>query len=249
MRFLVSLTLMAGTATAQDLEGLYRPDYPWAASWSCEAEALGADGGAVGILDGQLHGVENTCDLTNPKTVEGGTAFTAVCSGEGETYSSAYVIRPTSTGITLERDGEVVQWRRCDIPASAIAEPSNGEWTMGFAMGVTEAWTRDGEGNEIIFTCNGGREGAIYINLFGKPVPAGEIVFSVDGQEVRMQSKPDGEAVETGCSVCQDSFIKVWKAVAAGSRLTVTAGRRSAAFSLEGSRDALGPDVCLPEPW
>ena len=55
-------TGIALPAIATPFDGLYAPSAGFEI-WSCEAEDLGGDGGAVGIVDGFLQGVENACEL------------------------------------------------------------------------------------------------------------------------------------------------------------------------------------------
>ena len=155
---------------AQDFDGLYRPDYPWAEGWRCNVEYLGSDGGALGIFGDQLFVVENTCNLTDPRPENAGVRYTAVCSGEGETYTQEYLIQPTATGIKLTRDGETVEWRRCE--EGPTGQPGN-EWVAGFGMGVAEVSTHDGMGNSVMLTCTGGQDGQVFVSFQGVPLLAG----------------------------------------------------------------------------
>jgi hypothetical protein len=202
------------------------------------------DGGAVGILDGKLYGVENTCELTQARRVGDGTAFTALCSGEGESYQTDYVVVPTETGVSLTRDGETIQWRRCGS-VSTMA-PAN-EWVQGFGMGVTESWTRDSEGNGITFTCNNGADGTLHVQLRGAPTTGSEITFDVDGENFTMPLWSDGGRVNVECHACTENYQALWKALRAGSEVKVTDGSNEAILSLKGSASALDPEPCLPE--
>lgn len=57
-------TLSVTAQTMLDrLDGLYYPQGYGA--WDCQT--LGMDGGAVGVRDGMLHGVESSCRLDNGK--------------------------------------------------------------------------------------------------------------------------------------------------------------------------------------
>ena len=73
------------------------------------------DGGVLGIQDGYLHGLENTCELTKPTNIRGMDAilYDAQCSGEGEQYSYRLMILRHAAGLYLVQDGFVADWRPC----------------------------------------------------------------------------------------------------------------------------------------
>jgi hypothetical protein len=244
MRFFVPLVLVAGVAHGQTIEGVFRPDQPWAASWSCDPDDLGIDGGAVGILDGKLYGVENTCELTEARKVGDGTAFTALCSGEGESYQTDYVVVPTDTGVSLTRDGETIQWRRCG--SGSATAPAN-EWVQGFGMGVTESWTRDSDRNYIGFACTNGSNGTLHVSFRGAPATGDEISFNVDGEEFNLPLWPEDGRANVECRVCADNYTALWTALRAGSQVKVSDGVSEAVLSLKGSASALDPEPCIPE--
>ena len=246
MRLLLGLIMIAGAAHGQAMDGLFRPDYPWASSWSCSADHLGSDGGSLGMLNGKLHGVENTCELGPPRPVPGGQRFSATCSGEGETYTTDYTIAETPTGLSLTRDGETVQWRRCD--AVADAAPSN-SWVSGFAMGVSEASTRDNMGNSIVLSCQDGHDGQVHVELAGKPVAGGEVQFNIDGEDFSLPVWAEGGRVNVECTACADNYTELWRSLRTGNQLTITQGGNAARLSLQGSADALPPEPCTPEGW
>lgn len=246
MRLFLFLAMIAGAAHGQSMDGLYLPDEAWAASWSCSADHLGSDGGALGILDGKLYGVENTCELGPPRPVAGGQLFSATCSGQGETYAVDYTIATTPTGLSLTRDGETVQWRRCDAAADAAVSNS---WVSGYAMGVSEASTRDNMGNAMLLSCQDGRNGQVFIELAGKPADGGEVRFNIDGQDFSFPVWAQGGRVNVECTACADSYAVLWRSLRAGNQLTITQGGSAVRLSLQGSADALAPELCLPEGW
>ena len=170
--------------------------------------------GALGILDGKLYGLEKTCALTDPRPREGGIQFTAICSAEGETYSDDYFIAPTDTGVSLTRDGETIQWRRCG--SGSATAPTN-EWVQGFGMGVTESWTRDSDGNEVLFSCNNGAVGSLHVQLRGAPATGDQISFNVDGEEFNLPLWPDDGRANVECRVCADNYTALWTALRAGN--------------------------------
>lgn len=114
-------------------------------------------------------------------------------------------------------------------------------------MGVTEISTRDNNGNEFWFTCQGGQWGTARIQVEDRPAPIGSITIDIDGERFSFQVS-DGGKLRTSCRVCGDEYIRLWEATAAGERMTIVPAHGSqVVFSLNGSRAALGHEVCYPE--
>lgn len=112
---LAPLTLPVSAAKLPAFDGLYRPaEYP---GWSCSADQVGMDGGALAIRDGALWGVESRCDLTDPVEVRdmpGARLFTAQCAGEGETYSYRVMLMQGPDGVLyVIQSGWVSTWVPC----------------------------------------------------------------------------------------------------------------------------------------
>jgi len=102
----------------QQFAGLYRPAGADGATWSCKLDDLGQDRGSLGIIEGVLYGLENSCDLTNARAAGGGAVqFITVCDGEGQQYTDEDTIAETSTGISLSRNGDSGSWLSCDAAA------------------------------------------------------------------------------------------------------------------------------------
>ncbi|MEH6521565.1 tetratricopeptide repeat protein [Sulfitobacter sp.] len=234
------------TVYAQNIDGIYQPK---GSVWSCSPDQIGMDGGALAIQNGVLDGVENRCDLTAPVSVGNGTKFTAVCAAEGSTYSEPVTISPTSDGVKIEQEGSTIFWSRCDNQQTTegMPQPMNGRWVLGYGQGVSESSTSDRNGNTIIFSCYAGEEGELYVDIGGKPIAGGPVEFNVDGETFSMTAWADDGRINTECAACGDNYTALWSATAAGSLMTVRASdSQSAAFSLNGSRDALGDVVCTP---
>jgi len=104
--------LIAAIATATPFDGLYKLVD---GSWSCNPEDIGMDSGALSLQDGYLHGIENSCELTEPTNVRGMDAvlYDALCSGEGEQYSYRLMILRHEQGIYLVQDDYVAEWHNC----------------------------------------------------------------------------------------------------------------------------------------
>ncbi len=110
----VVLMASASAVYATPFDGLYAPAGSFE-SWSCKSEELGGDGGAVGVTNDYLHGVENDCELTNPTNVRGMDAvlYDAVCSGEGEQYSYRLMLMRHDIGIYVIGNSYAAEWRSC----------------------------------------------------------------------------------------------------------------------------------------
>jgi len=241
----------AVTDQSNAYEGLYRPADPLGASWSCNPDSVGMDGGALAVLDGYFEGVENRCELTNPKVIdEGGTSFTALCYGESTLYVEQVTLRLNQNGLSILIGDDVVELARCaseaaqsgSLGTSVINEP----WTEVFAQGTTEISTTDAGGNSITFTCNGGYDGGLYIKLAGEPVLGGQVEVEVDGKSFALPIWAEGGAANTECTACADTYEALWVATAKGTMMTVkSGGGTTASFSLQGAGDLLGDTACF----
>lgn len=105
----------SATGEGTNYDGLYRPAGQYLAGWSCDAASIGMDGGALAIRDRYFEGVENRCELTTPRpTGDGATAFTALCSAEGEITEEQITLARTLDGILVGRGEFTVEWTICD---------------------------------------------------------------------------------------------------------------------------------------
>lgn len=237
-------------------EGLYEPATSDGVEWTCEARDLGQEGGALGVVDGALYGVENTCDLSRPRlSSDGSVTFASTCDAEGERIKEEITLALTSDGVSVSRSGRTTEWRFCTQPVAGAEEASapdhdatSGLWSSYFGMGWIEATTQDGRGSNITFACGEDRElrydGSVRAFISGSTQEAGPIRFIVDGESFDMTQLSDG-SVDLNCSGCAQTFRSVWVAVAMGNSLTISdKSGRSATFSLAGSGDAMGYDVC-----
>jgi len=110
----LALTFAPGLALATPYDGLFRPNYDFAASWDCTN--VGMEGGALAIEGDRLFGVENTCTLADPVDVRGMNAvlYDATCSGEGEVYEERIMLMAHDFGVYVIRDAMVADWLSCD---------------------------------------------------------------------------------------------------------------------------------------
>ena len=112
----LALAAPAGAQTAE-FDGLYKP--AGAEGWTCSAQMLGMDGGAVAIRNGQMFGVESTCDLTAAVPVRDMNAvlYDKVCAGEGETWTERVMLMRsmfTARVLYVISDMHVAEWEACE---------------------------------------------------------------------------------------------------------------------------------------
>ena len=242
-------------------EGLYEAANTDGMDWTCEASDLGQEGGALGVIDGALYGVETRCDLSRPRlSPDGSVTFASTCEAEGERIKEEITLAMTSDGISVSRSGRTTEWRSCAEPVAGAEEASAadhdatfGNWTSYTGMGWIEAATHDGRGSTITLACGEDREqrydGSVRAFISGSTQDSGAIRFMVDGESFTMTQLGDG-TVDLNCPGCAQTFRSLWVAVAMGNGLTISDKRgRSATFSLAGSGEAMGYDICrLGEP-
>lgn len=104
-------------AHAQGLQ-LFKPVGAATDTWSCNAEAIGQDGGALGVSSQQLIGIDNTCTLANPVNIRDMDAvlYDATCTAEAETSTARVMIMPSPGGVYIIRDQLVFEWEMCAAP-------------------------------------------------------------------------------------------------------------------------------------
>ena len=115
VRFVVPIAALPfAAAMAGPFDGIYRPNYDFAANWNCTD--IGMDGGALAIQDHELFGVENYCELTDPVRVKGMNAilYNAMCAEEGMTYSERVMLMRNEHGVYVIRDGFVLDLIHCN---------------------------------------------------------------------------------------------------------------------------------------
>jgi hypothetical protein len=98
----------------QPIRPIYAPEIGFE-GWECTSSSLGSDGGALGVMDGLLHGAGNVCELTKPTQVRGMNAvlYDAVCDGEGTPFTIRMMLMTTESGILVMIDGNASELRSC----------------------------------------------------------------------------------------------------------------------------------------
>jgi hypothetical protein len=249
--FVLFFLLGPTSAFAQSFEGLYRPAGEFGKDWSCNPEFLGSDGGAVGIVNGWLEGVENRCELTDPlaEASDGSVRYTAICSGEGESITEDISIRSTSSGIKITRNGNTIEWESCGVVAGQSSnDQAQSDGTWAFRDGVASITSG---GNYLALSCEILNPSATYpvADLSG-PCPA-----CFDGDEINFRFSVDGSKGETFAFFKRSNaegfrselyYASTWfdgivVDLMAGQSLTIFEGDSEfASFSLTGAMNALG---------
>jgi len=260
---LVLATLISTSANATPFAGIYRPDYPEFTNWSCRADQVGMDGGAVAILNNQILGVENTCDMDNPRplTDQKGMAYTLTCAGEGETYRETAEITRTPTGIRINRSGGASDWIKCDQPAASDtgAAMGNGDssaqiWEYGEGEAAVTA-----QGVTLALACDEMLGGGVYLRAIltdyctdcafdGEFDGEFELTFTIDGKPGTPYTFRKG--ARDGVWESELDFAPTWDegiiaALMRGGALTLSPAFESDApmpslhFSLKGSGRAI----------
>lgn len=241
----------SGLRAQTPFDGLYQPT---GYNWSCSAEYLGADGGAVGIVDGYLEGVENRCALTSPhpNSTGGSITYTAVCSAEGTEYREEVTLSQTDAGVDITRGGYTVSWTRCGSTAQTQPTAPDGRWGYSDRYAYIVAG-----GNQFSLSCETLNASSTYptASMFVPcplcfPNETTQYTLRVDGQfrqdyEFERVSNAEG-------SVSGLDYYPAWgeglvAALMAGSMLEVIEeGNVIATFPLTGSSRAIGQlrDIC-----
>ncbi len=239
-----------GFANAQDLDGLYQPS---GSSWTCLADHIGMDGGALSVEGDIFNGVESRCQLTNPRLDGDGTTYTAICSAEGEEYREDLTLTPTQKGLSFRRSGETFYWDRCGTVQGApavkarTAQPSlNNRW--GFDNNAASIST----GNDYFeLSCDAFNASSTYPTArLVAPCPlcfpkeTSKYTLRIDGEfsrEYEFERISNAEGSSSDLDYYPDWNDGLVSALMAGSLLDVLEqGNVIASFPLAGSSRAIG---------
>ena len=111
---LLAALLVSAASAAGPFDGIYRPNYEFAAHWNCTD--IGADGGAFAIQDHEFFGLEHNCDLTDPVRVNGMNAilYNGMCAIEGTEYSERIMLMKSEHGVYVITNGHVLDLMDCN---------------------------------------------------------------------------------------------------------------------------------------
>lgn len=110
---LVVAVCLASTAAAAEFEGIYKQ----AADSDCSL--VGVDGGALQISGSTFHGVDSTCEMTEPVNVNEMKAvlYTMQCTGQrGDWSARAMLVHAADGGIIMVWDGYAFKYDACPNP-------------------------------------------------------------------------------------------------------------------------------------
>lgn len=117
---LLAALLAPSLAAALPWDGTYR------LSEDADCDRVGEEGGALRIAEGVLHGVELTCQMTEPVDVLNldATLYTLDCEGEGQSWTERAMLMKAAEGdaIYVAWRGYVFRYDRCPSPDGTGAE-------------------------------------------------------------------------------------------------------------------------------
>ena len=129
------------------------------------------------------------------------------------------------------------------VSAPAIAEPTD-RWWSGWGMGVSEYGWSGSDGSNIYITCDS--DGALGLNVAIRgidPKPNTDVIFNLNGQEVRFWTTADGE-IEMKSRVSMNNLYFLFDELRQGSTMFLRFDGLAKEFSLAGSAKGLGEGLC-----
>lgn len=132
------------------------------------------------------------------------------------------------------------------LSAAASAEPTN-RWWSGAGMGYIEYGYSASDGSKIYIACDAERtQHSLRVAIRGvDPRPRSEIVFYIDGEEVRFWTTQAGD-VEMNSHASLSSLYYLFDRLREGRRLILRFDGILREFPLAGSAKSLGPELCPP---
>ena len=100
--------LFGATANAQSFDGVYSGSRDGTkTAMSCDLDYQGSDGGPNVIYQQQYFGVESSCDLKNPTSINGidGILYDAECSEEGIPSTSRMLLIRSFDRVFMHHNG------------------------------------------------------------------------------------------------------------------------------------------------
>jgi hypothetical protein len=129
------------------------------------------------------------------------------------------------------------------LHAPVYAEPAD-QWWSGWGMGVHEYGWSGSDESRIYITCENSTELGLSVAIRGiDPKPKSEVVFSVDGKEIRFWMKPNQE-IDTQSRVGMNNLYFLFDDLRKGKKLVLSFDGLSKAFPLTGSSKGLGQELC-----
>ena len=125
----------------------------------------------------------------------------------------------------------------------ALAEPTD-RWWSGWGMGVSEYGWSGSDGSNIYMTCDSERDLGLSVGIRGvNPKPNTEVIFNLNGQEVRFWTKGSGE-IEMQSRVSMNNLYWLFDELRRGRTMFLRFDGLAKEFSLAGSAKGLGKGLC-----
>lgn len=125
----------------------------------------------------------------------------------------------------------------------ASAEPTN-RWWSGSGMGVSEYGWSGSDGTSIYITCDSDSEIGLDVAIRGvDPKPKTDVIFNIDGEEVRFWTTEKGE-IEMFTRVSGNNLYYLFDRLREGSSVALSFDGLSKTISLAGSSKGLGEGLC-----
>lgn len=125
----------------------------------------------------------------------------------------------------------------------ASAEPTD-RWWSGWSMGVSEYGWSGSDGSTIYITCDSDRQLGLRVAIKGTdPKPNTDVIFNLNGQEVRFWTTNDGD-IEMQSRVSMNNLYFLFDELRSGSTMFLRFDGQDKEFSLAGSAKGLGSELC-----
>jgi hypothetical protein len=116
--FSLSFYFTASTLLSADMShiaGVYFPKGDeGVVQWSCNADHVGLDGGALVISASRFEAVDLTCEMASLSPSGKAVRATLDCMSEGQPFKADVIFTPTPTGVEITDEHGSVYWMRCD---------------------------------------------------------------------------------------------------------------------------------------
>ena len=127
--------------------------------------------------------------------------------------------------------------------APAFAEPTD-RWWSGWGMGVSEYGWSGSDGSSIYITCDSEDALGLSVAIRGvNPKPNTDVIFNLNGQEIRFWTKDNGE-IEMQSRVSMNNLYFLFDELRQGSTMFLRFNGLAKEFSLAGSARGLGEGLC-----
>lgn len=111
-------------------------------------------------------------------------------------------------------------------------------------MGVSEYGWSGSDGSSIYITCDGARQLGLSVAIRGvNPRPNTDVIFNLNGQEIRFWTMGDGE-IEMQSRVSMNNLYFLFDELRKGVTMFLRFDGLAKEFPLKGSAKGLGSELC-----